>query len=142
MQKTLYIIRGLPGSGKSTLAATLCGKDFHEADQYFVEPEGYRFNPAKLKEAHEWCRQSVAEDMKFGVTVIGVSNTFTQQWEMKPYLELAAEYGYEVFTITCENDFGNVHNVPAEAIERMAARFEPMHPVVRVLQKFDKPLIY
>jgi len=145
MHSILYMIRGLPGSGKSTLAMKLCGRDFHEADQYFMGPEGYQFNPAKLKEAHEACRKAVEADMNFGLPVVGVSNTFTQEWELKPYLELAAKYGYKVFVINCENDFGNVHNVPQESIERMAARWEPMHPLIRRMRKAEppaKPFIY
>jgi hypothetical protein len=31
------------------------------------------------------------------VDKIIVSNTFTQEWEMKPYYEMADEYGYMVF---------------------------------------------
>ena len=55
-----------------------------------------------------------------------VSNTFTQEWEMKPYMDLAKEHGYKVFTIVVENrhDGKNVHNVPEDKIEQMANRFE------------------
>jgi hypothetical protein len=55
-----------------------------------------------------------------------VSNTFTQEWEMKPYFDLAKKYGYKVFTVIVENRHGgkNVHNVPDEALEKMRNRFE------------------
>jgi len=131
MQKTLYIIRGLPGSGKSTLAAALVGREYHEADQYFMETGSYKFDPTKLKEAHQWCHHRVSAAMQFGVAKIAVSNTFTQPWELQPYLELAAEYGYEVSIITCENDFGSTHNVPPESINKMASRWEPMDHRIR-----------
>jgi hypothetical protein len=54
-----------------------------------------------------------------------VSNTFTQEWEMQPYFDLAEKYGYMVFSIIVENRHGgsNQHGVPAEAIQRMKDRF-------------------
>ena len=57
---------------------------------------------------------------------IVVSNTFTQEWEMKPYFELAEKYGYMVFTIIVENRHGGVnqHNVPEDKIQLMRDRFE------------------
>jgi predicted kinase len=56
---------------------------------------------------------------------IVVSNTFTQEWEFQPYLELAKEYGYKTFTIIVENYHGgiNQHNVPEDKIEQMKNRF-------------------
>jgi plasmid replication initiation protein len=58
-------------------------------------------------------------------TVI-VSNTFTQEWEMKGYYELAEKYGYRVFSLIVENRHGgtNVHEVPEESLEKMRNRFE------------------
>lgn len=57
---------------------------------------------------------------------IAVSNTFTQEWEMKPYFELAQKHGYRVFSLVVENRHGGVneHNVPAETLEKMKQRFE------------------
>jgi hypothetical protein len=56
---------------------------------------------------------------------IVVSNTFTQEWEMEPYFELAKKYGYKVFSLIVENRHGgtNVHNVPEDKIEQMKNRF-------------------
>jgi len=44
---------------------------------------------------------------------------------MKPYYKMAEEFGYTVFSIIVENRHGgvNVHNVPAETIEKMKNRF-------------------
>jgi hypothetical protein len=55
-----------------------------------------------------------------------VSNTFTQEWEMQPYYDLAKEYGYMVFSIIVENRHGgkNVHNVPEDKINQMRDRFQ------------------
>ena len=64
--------------------------------------------------------------MESSIPKIAVSNTFTQEWEMKPYFELAEKYGYMVFSVIVENRHGGVnqHNVPEEKIEQMKNRFE------------------
>jgi len=60
------------------------------------------------------------------LATIIVSNTFTQEWEMKPYYELAKQYGYTVFSLVVENRHGGVneHGVPDETLEKMRNRFE------------------
>jgi predicted kinase len=135
MNKNLYIVRGLPGSGKSTFALNLVGADFLvcEADKYFMIDGEYKFDATKLKQAHEFCRNTVETYMRDNVEAndqfyrqIAVSNTFTQEWEMQPYIDLAKKYGYTVFTIVVENRHGGVnqHGVPDEALTRMRDRFE------------------
>ena len=122
MQPKLVIIRGLPGSGKSTLARELF--PFHvlcEADQYFTDEETgeYRFDPSKLKEAHEFCKRKVKENLEQGESVV-VANTFTRRWEYEPYLKMAEN----PLVLIANGNFESVHNVPKEAIERMKKRFE------------------
>ena len=123
--KELILLRGLPGSGKSTLAKSLGGKHF-EADMYFVRDGEYNFDVTKLKEAHEWCRSSVGGLMINEEPKLVVSNTFTQEWEMKPYFDLARNYGYRVHSLIVENRHGgiNEHGVPEEKLEQMKNRFE------------------
>jgi predicted kinase len=129
--KTLYLLRGLPGSGKSTLAKQLGGSHF-ETDLYFVGPDDtYNFDPSKLKEAHQWCQDAVSNAMLLNYTTghnetIAVSNTFTQEWEMKPYIDMAEDWGYRVFSIIVENRHGGVnqHGVPNEKLQQMNDRFE------------------
>ena len=130
MTKELFLLRGLPGSGKTTLANQL-GGSMVEADRYFMEYGEYKFDASKLKEAHAWCKEQVQNWMEtngrgFDVPRIVVSNTFTQEWEMKPYYDLAKEHGYMVFSLIVENRHGgqNVHNVPEDKIEQMRKRFE------------------
>jgi predicted kinase len=129
MEKILFLIRGVPGSGKSTFAKTLIGeKDYchKEADMYFVDREGnYKFEPSKIKAAHEWCQEEIEFLMKYEHSRIAVSNTFTQEWEMEPYYELAKKYGYSVFSIIVENRHGgvNAHGVPDDKLEIMKNRF-------------------
>ncbi|TRZ47868.1 MAG: ATP-binding protein [Dehalococcoidia bacterium] len=121
----LNIFRGLPGSGKSTIAAKYAGPLF-EADQFFMEAGQYKFNPSKLKEAHSACRRSVEDAMKEKIPTINVANTNTQLWEVQSYLNLAEQHGYDVELIHVKGDWGSAHNVPEEAIQSMAARWQPI----------------
>lgn len=126
MEKILVICRGIPGSGKSTFAKTLGGQHY-EADMYFINPTTgeYKFDGSKIKNAHQWCQGFVKSDMILEYPKIVVSNTFTQEWEIEPYFELAKEYGYKVFVVIVENRHNgvNVHNVPEDKIEQMKNRF-------------------
>ena len=119
MNPTIYIVRGLPGSGKSTIAKKLVHYTKHfEADMFFMENGVYCFNPAFIKDAHEWCFNSIESAMKTDCDCC-VSNTFTQRWEYQPYLDLAERYDYNVQIIECHGDFGNIHDVPEQVIENM-----------------------
>lgn len=122
----LIIVRGLPGSGKSTFAKSL-GCPYFEADDYFVGKDGkYNFDISKIKLAHQWCKDRTEEMMREGIKKIAVSNTFTQEWEMENYYELAHTYGYKVYSIIVENRHNgtNVHGVPQDKLEIMKERFQ------------------
>jgi len=126
MEKVLYIVRGVPGSGKTTFAKQLTANIF-EADHYFFDNDGnYNFIPSEIKEAHKECQQFVGFAMKSNIQKIAVSNTFTQEWEMEPYFELAKKHSYKVFTIVVENRHGgiNQHGVPEDKLQIMKDRFE------------------
>lgn len=133
MNKYLFLIRGIPGSGKTSFAKTIWS-DYVivEADKFFEKDGEYKFDPTKLKDAHQWCKDTVEQFMKDNelnhqfYPEIVVSNTFTQEWEMQPYIDLANKYGYKIFSLIVENRHGNksVHNVPDETIQKMINRFE------------------
>lgn len=124
--KTLILIRGLPGSGKSTLAKMLAPAkiDRHEADDYFMEQGEYRFDPSKLKSAHLSCQAHVAARLQSGASPVVVSNTFSEKWEMAPYLEMANDAGYSVQVVECQSNFGSIHNVPEATIKAMRKRWQ------------------
>jgi predicted kinase len=128
--KELYLLRGLPGAGKSTLAKSLGGVHM-EADQYFMEDGVYNFDATKLKLAHNYCQNQTRGWMKtnggqVNVSKLVVSNTFTQEWEMKAYYDMAKEHGYKVYSLIVENrhEGENEHNIPVEVLEKMKDRFE------------------
>lgn len=124
----LILIRGLPGSGKSTLAELLVrampGLAWYEADMYFTDEHGkYHYNKIALPSAHTWCLTATRASMHNGVGAV-VSNTFSRQWEIQPYFDLAKEFGITPSIIECQSNFGNIHGAPDDAIERMRARWE------------------
>jgi len=128
--KELFLLRGLPGSGKSTLAKSIGGIHI-EADQYFVESGVYKFDALQLKNAHNYCQTQTrawmeSDGTQVSVEKIVVSNTFTQEWEMQPYFDLAKEHGYKVYSLIVENRHGGVneHGVPEEKLVQMKNRFE------------------
>lgn len=124
--KTLFIIRGLPGAGKSTVGEKIAGAYCFSADDFFDDNYNGKFIPSKLENAHMYCNDNVRKAMEYGVEEIAVANTFTREWEVKPYLKLAEEYGYMVHSIIVENTHGgkSIHNVPKETIQIMHDRFE------------------
>jgi predicted kinase len=129
--KELFLLRGLPGSGKSTIAKSLNGVHI-EADQYFMWDGEYRFDVSRLKDAHNYCKDQTqmwmmsTDNEQVNTDRIIVSNTFTQEWEMQPYFDLATEHGYRVYCLVVENRHNgiNSHNVPYEKLEQMKNRFE------------------
>lgn len=132
MNKNLYLLRGIPGAGKSTFAEQF-GDAHFETDKYFMVDGEYKFDPTKLREAHSWCLGEVELCMIHNHVTYGldgsdivVSNTFTQEWEMEKYYELAKQYGYRVFSIIVENRHGGVnqHGVPEDKLQAMKDRFE------------------
>ena len=135
--KQLYVIRGLPGAGKSTLANLLVNREnVFEADQYFSLLDGvYRFDPTKLGLAHGWVQDCLRGAMQMQRPQLAVANTFSQNWELRPYLRMAQEFGYHVTVLTVESGLGNhelaarnIHGCPVEKIADMRHRWEPYDP--------------
>jgi len=136
---TLLLLRGLPGAGKTTLARTLLELtgDRHlvammAADDFFVGDDGvYRFDASRLSEAHESCRQKTEMAMGMGIPLVIVHNTFSRNWEMAAYRELAVENDYRLTVVTVEGDHGSEH-APASVRTGMAARWEAWDSAVPI----------
>jgi hypothetical protein len=90
-----------------------------EADMYFMKDGQYQFDYTKIKDAHAWCQNQTKEALARGEEVV-VSNTFVKEWEMQPYLDMCPA----VRIITLEGNYGNIHGVPEEVIERMRSSWE------------------
>lgn len=118
----LILVRGLPGSGKTTFAKK-CRVYLHlEADMFFVDAnKKYVFDGSRIKQAHEWCQNTARIMLNNNIPVI-VSNTFTTIKEMQFYLD--CEIPFTIYRMTRE--YGSIHDVPSETIERMRSRFEPI----------------
>ena len=119
----LYAFRGLPGSGKTTFAKSLNLK-FFEADQYFEKFNDSKYDFKLLKKAHQYCYQSVKEELENGRSVI-VSNTMTSEEEVLEYYSLAKELNVKFVSVILENRHNgeSIHNVPISSIEKMKKRF-------------------
>ena len=126
-EQKLILVRGIPGSGKSTIAKDMLKlgyADSHfETDMYFVNNGKYVFNAKKLQYAHEWCLEITRHHLlSYGETVV-VSNTFTQKWEAANYIAIAKENKIKIEIVTCNHEYGSVHNVPEETLKKMRGRF-------------------
>ena len=130
--KNLILVRGVSGSGKTTFV-----EEFIEnvslsiaTDDFFVLDGIYTFDRNYLAEYHQRCIDSVESEMETpsteGYCNIVVHNTFTKEWEMQPYLDLAEKYGYNIYTIIIENRHKSesIHGVPEDAIKAQRDRFE------------------
>ena len=119
----LYAFRGLPGSGKTSFAKSLNLK-FFEADQYFEKFNDNKYDFKLLKKAHQYCYQSVKEELENGRSVI-VSNTMTSEEEVLEYYSLAKELNVKFVSVILENRHNgeSSHNVPISSIKKMKKRF-------------------
>lgn len=120
----LLLIRGLPGSGKSTLAKKYKKEENYihiESDMYFIDNGEYKFDYSKIKEAHEWCQYNTRILLLENKNVV-VSNTFIKLWELNPYLKMSKH----IKIITCIGNYGNIHNVPIDVLDRMKNNYEKL----------------
>jgi len=133
MNKSLILLRGVSGSGKTTLATHLCdaidatSSATSPADDFRVDENGnYHFDASKLKDDHERCQDQTGRLMSLGIETSIVHNTFTKEWEMEAYFQMAKEFGYRVYSLIVENRHGgdNVHGVPDDKVEQQSDRFQ------------------
>ena len=141
-ETNLILVRGVSGAGKSTIGELFddgATTKVLSTDDMLVSQGFYRFDASMLGEYNAATIKKVKEimidyDWKikdddygwFPTNRIVVCNTFTEVWEMQPYLDLAEEYKWCVHTIIVENrhDSDNIHNVPTDTIKAQKERFE------------------
>ncbi|TDH73968.1 hypothetical protein CCR75_002625 [Bremia lactucae] len=160
----VIIMRGIPGSGKSTLrreVENICrnlGVKFTacSADFWFETPRGYRFDGAKLKAAHNSCRDQFSSALAGDCQtsdgrqqhVVFVDNTNTQRWEYKEYESIAKSSGSQVyiFEMKCVDHLmayrmgrRNSHGVPQDKVVSMFMRWEEDRRARYFTPRFEYP---
>jgi hypothetical protein len=83
----------------------------------------YRFDQRLIPSAHRWCQEMTKESLN-GRFDTWVSNTFTTKKELKPYFDIAKETDSALVVMTMNGSFKNVHDVPADVLQKMRNRFE------------------
>lgn len=127
----LVLIRGLPGTGKTTRAMGYVndGYKHFEADQFFLEDGKYRFDAARLPDAHQWCLQQAREALVAGEFVC-VANVFATVEDIKPFTQLDVDYQ----VIEADYPGKSVHRVPAEKLNLMKDSWVPTDRLVEALK--------
>ena len=134
MNKVILLV-GPSGCGKSTWTQDYTSREdgpfkVCSADHFFHQPDGsYVFDGGKLSQAHRSCMYNFVEALKAEVPLVIVDNTNTRERERKDYVYEAKQHGYEVWLKVFQVDpkvcaERNVHGVPLEAVEKMAARVD------------------
>ena len=124
--KNLFLIRGVPGAGKTTLVESLKADIAFSADDFHMDIDGnYNWKPENIKPAHIWCQTQAMNSMMIGYDVV-IANTFVEEWELLPYINMAKRFEYRVTTLIVENRHGSkdIHNVPEDTIRAMKERFQ------------------
>lgn len=120
------LLRGLPGSGKSTLAALMSASHgfLHlEADQHFMVKGVYRFNPARVADAHAVVARDTLAALQAGRRVV-VANTHVRLWEMAAVVGAARLAERSVCFVECQGAWPNIHGVIEPVIASMRQRWE------------------
>lgn len=163
LNPTLVAMRGLPGSGKSLFASRLICRFQHvmfeeykenrfqssicSADHFFLSeqhdengnPLGYRYDPTKIGEAHNYCMRRVLQEtsndglISQPTRLVVVDNTNTHPIEISPYLLVAGARGYTGVVVEVPVDFEtglarNKHGVGRDAMAGMANNMLSMMP--------------
>lgn len=135
----VYIMRGIPGAGKSTWHQNnvpfryVCSADLAMKDPSTGE---YRFDPSKLKEAHDKCLSAYVQCLVKGGwddRSVVADNTNVRAWEIAPYYRVAEALGLEpqIVHILVKPSLAvatGTHNVPAQKVYEMSGSFDPLPP--------------
>lgn len=136
MNKTLYLMQGVPGSGKSFLAEMIAKQTngvIYSTDALWYDEEGtYNFDKELLGEKHRLNQQLVSEAMVEGRESIIVDNTNLTPDSIKPYVMMAEihEYTIQVVRVSADSAVVRARNsirpedrrVPNDVIKAMEDR--------------------
>ena len=125
--KTLILLRHVPGAGSSFVSKLLSENGKYPVlatDDYFMVNGEYKFDKTKLHYYHQLCLQDTEKEMIKEIEKIFVTNTFTTEKELKPYIDLSKKYDYNLISLIVENRHGNknIHNCPEESLIKMNNR--------------------
>jgi len=145
--RIVFLMRGLPGSGKSFLVNAItelyneCKPVICTADQFFYDKNGiYRWDPMRLKDAHEFCQTTFKNALKEGKKMIIVDNTNVTAWEMRHYFIPASRASYTYRVIVAEPktpwrfdpmqlSLKNSHEVSFEVLEKKVRSYVQAVPL-------------
>ena len=137
MSKKLILLRGITGSGKSTRAKQLVDQgQIFSTDDYFMVDGKYKFDASQLGVYHNKNVNRAKSAMIGGVSPVVIDNTNLTLRDMRPYLELAKEFDYEITVAQIDLDdvdelvkrqLGRKSigkNLPVEVIKYMKDKFQ------------------
>lgn len=129
------IMRGISGAGKSTYARKIAFEAHTQgllpmicsADDFFVGPDGYKFNPSNLGQAHKYCMSRFLRCLMDNMSPVIVDNTNLNIEDISPYVAVGEALGYEVEIIQINTDpelagRRNLHGVPQNKVYEMYRR--------------------
>lgn len=143
-------MRGLPSSGKTTLSLKISENQKScmvcSADDWFINDDGvYLFDSSKLAGAHRYCRTGARKSMGLSLDLVIIDNTNTTWSEMKDYVRMGVEYGYDIYI--CEPKTWwkfnvdeltkrNTHAVPKDSIQKMLDRWQDSDKIIAEHDEF------
>lgn len=120
---------GVPGSGKSHVANSFPEpKVVLSTDDVFTSGEHYLWTPDGLGIAHKLNQLKCYEACRRGIPLVIIDNCNIREEHRKPYIEIAAEFGYSVEIVEPNTEWKydaeqcfarNTHSVPLSTIQKM-----------------------
>lgn len=138
----MYILRGPSGAGKSTRAKELgISGTTLSTDEFWMKDGKYQHEAARLPEAHAWNQRRARECLKQGITPVIIDNTNIEAWQMKPYVHMAQEFGYQVNLVPVQVNVSaeelaarNKHGTPLNVIQDMLSKYDPKVTIRDILK--------
>lgn len=130
-KKELIIVRAQSGAGKSTYiknnfpTAFVCS-----ADHALIEPDGrYVWAAEKLGKAHFYSINACKAAMINNLPLVAADNTNINLRDIKPYINLAEQYGYKVriirLVVSPEVSLKrNLHETPEEIVKMQHSKLQ------------------